>query len=87
MTSAIDPLSTFTVLDYKQWPYDRKELASYGTDEIKCLLQHFTPMLSEEDVDAVPREWLDFKLQVVKLRSSEPKSVYKDLLMAPPYPI
>ena len=99
VTSAIDhmdsrfgvlqnlPLSAFTVLNYKQWPYDRKELVSYGMDEIKCLVQHFTPMLSEEDVDAVPREWLDFKLHVIKLRSSEPKSVYKDFLMAPPHHI
>ena len=99
VTSAIDnidsrfralqnlPLSAFTVLDYRQWPYDRKELASFGTNEIKCLVQHFTPMLSEEDVDAVPREWLDFKLHIIKLRTYEPKSVYKDLLLGPPHAI
>ena len=78
------PLSDFAVLNFTQWPYDLKELAIFGKEKVANLVQQFAPLLSKEEVDAIPREWQDFKLHVRHLRTSDPKAVFKDLLIRPP---
>ena len=78
------PLSDFSVLDYRQWPYHREELVHYGKPSIQRLVQQFAPVLTAEAVDSAPREWLYFKLIVSKLRTSCPRDVYRDMLILPP---
>ena len=78
------PLSDFAVLNYGRWPYGLKDLAAFGKVEILNLVEHFAPLLSEEEVEAIPREWQDFKLHVHHLRTSDPKAVFRDLLVRPP---
>ena len=67
------PLSDFSVLDYTLWPYDLKELATFGKEKVINLVKQFSPLLSEEEVDAIPREWLNFKLHVRHLRTNDLK--------------
>ena len=78
------PLSDFSVLDYRQWPYHREELVHYGKPSIQRPVQQFAPVLTAEEVYPASREWLDFKLIVSKLRTSCPRDVYRDMLILPP---
>ena len=41
-------------------------------------------MLTEEELEAVPMEWINFKLTVSKQRTSDPIDVYWNLLAIPP---
>ena len=75
------PLSDFAVLDYTQWPLDKKELSSYGVENIKRLVHHFTPVLTQDEVAKAPLEWYLFKHQVCNQRNSSQKDVYKSLLL------
>ena len=51
---------------------------------MQSLVKQFAPLLSEEDINAIPRDWLAFKMHVRKLRTSDPKEVFRDLLQLPP---
>ena len=75
------PLSDFAVLNYTHWPYDLKELATFGREQIRNLVDQFSPFLSMEEVEAIPREWQAFKMHVCHLRTSDPKAVFRDLLV------
>ena len=67
------PLSDFAVFNYTLWPYDIKELTTFGKENVKNLVKQFAPLLSEEEINAIPRDWLAFKMHVRKLRTSDPK--------------
>ena len=45
------PFSDFAVLDYRQWPHDKNELAVYGKEKIGNLVQRFAPVFTEEEVE------------------------------------
>ena len=78
------PLSDFAVLNYTLWPYDSKELTSFGKEKVMNLVQQFAPLLSKDEVEAIPGEWRAFKMHVRHLRTSEPKAVFRDLLISQP---
>ena len=78
------PLSDFVVFNYTLWPYDVKELTAFGKDNVQRLVKHFAPLLSEEEINTIPRDWLAFKMHIRKLRTSDPKEVFRDLLQLPP---
>ena len=67
-----------------QWPYDQAHLCSYGVDEVQCLVDHFAPLLTEEEKELAVNEWLNFKLHVRHLRQEELRVVYRDLLIQQP---
>ena len=48
------------------------------------LVDQFSPLLSIEEVEAIPREWQAFKMHVRHRRTSDPKAVFRDLLVRPP---
>ena len=78
------PLSDFTVLNYREWPYGDKELSNYGKEKVTSLVKQFAPLLTEEEVNAIPMQWLYFKLHVSKQRNTDPKVLYRDLLLQQP---
>ena len=78
------PISDFYVLNPMLWPYDRMQLVTYGVDEIQRLVNHFAPVLTEDELQAAPQEWLSFKLHVCHQRTADLKTVYRDLLIQPP---
>ena len=78
------PLSDFAVMNYTLWPYDLKELATFGKEKIKNLVEQFAPLLSKDEVEAIPMEWQYFKMHVHHLRTSDPKAVFRDLLVRSP---
>ena len=78
------PLSDFAVLNYSKWPYEKTKLAAFGNEEIGRLVQHFSPVLTEKEVDAIPMQWMNFKNHLLQLRTSDPKVVYRDLLVLQP---
>ena len=48
------------------------------------MLDHFVPILTDEELEAALDEWLNFKLHVSRMRTSDLKKVYRDLLIQPP---
>ena len=80
----IPPLSDLSVLNYREWPYGDNALAAYGKEEVQRLVQHFAPVLTKEEVDCAPWVWSTFKHHMSKLRTSDPKQVYRDPLLLPP---
>ena len=78
------PLSDFSVLDYRQWPHDKIKLASHGIVNVEHLVQHFAPVLTEDEVRNIPKEFASFKVYASKLRTSQPDMVFRDLLLLPP---
>ena len=78
------PLSDFRVLNYTLWPYDVEDLTAFGKENVLRLVKQFAPLLSDEEIEAIPREWQNFKLHVRNLRTSQPKVVYRDLLIGQP---
>ena len=80
----VSPLSDFSVLDYKSWPLDTKELASYGNKNVNNLVQHFAAVLTKEEMRLIPREFPAFKIYAVKLRSSKPDMFYRHILKEKP---
>ena len=80
----VSPLSDFSVLDYRLWPLDTKELASYGNKNIDNLIQHFAAVLTKEEVRLIPREFPAFKIHAVKLRTSKPDMFYRNILKENP---
>ena len=51
------PITDFAVLDYRQWPHETSELAVYGKEHIENLVKHFAPVLTEEEVEGVVKEF------------------------------
>ena len=78
------PYSDFRIFNFIQWPYDQVHLYSYGIEEVQRLVNHFAPLLTEEEVEGALNEWLNFKLHVRHLRQEELRVVYRDLLIQPP---
>ena len=61
------PLPDFAVLNYSKWPYEKKALLAFGNEEIGRLVQHFSPVLTEKEVDAIPMQWMNFKNHLLLL--------------------
>ena len=80
----IPPLSDFSVLNYRAWPYDTAALAAFGNEQVQRLVQHFAPVLTKEEVEGAAWVWPAFKYHMSKQRTSDPKQVYRDLLLLPP---
>ena len=66
------PVSLFEVLDPSQWPVDKCVLLHYGDEEIANLVDHFKPVLTEQELASIPSEWVDLKLMVARRRSESP---------------
>ena len=78
------PLNDFKILDFSQWPYEQAKLLSYGVNEVQRLVDHYSQLLTDEEVEGAPLEWQTFKQHVSKLRSSDIRTVYRDLLLQAP---
>ena len=63
-TSAV--LKAGTIFDHKTWPEDRKELATFGEENLKCLLTHFRAPLEHNGCNlvAAEQEWLNMKIYI-----------------------
>ena len=57
-------LCALLVFDTSLWPNDRAELATYGEDKIRHLVQHFRPLLQRNNFnfEAVQEEWSGLKV-------------------------
>ena len=79
--------------DFEWLCYDHESNLMYcgSCREFKHLLNrlvnHFAPILTKEEVAAAPAAWTAwraFKIHVDQLRTTSPKEVFKNLLLAPP---
>ena len=62
-TSAV--LKAGTIFDHKTWPEDRKELATFGEENLKCLTRFRAPLEHNGcDLVAAEQEWLNMKIYV-----------------------
>ena len=62
-----DPvLSAAQILEVRDWPNDREQLAVFGEEEINVLSEHFKQLLEKNDFDQEEAlsEWLDLKVLV-----------------------
>ena len=79
------PLSCFEIFDISKLPHDREEIAVYGDDEVESLVEHFTAVLSEEEINEIPEEWPDLKIWMSAHRgSSHLVDLYGDLIRENP---
>lgn len=74
------PLSDFTVFDYRNFPVQRGERASYGNEEVQRLVDYFAPLLSQEEKDGAVKEWQELKSFLATQRALKPNDVYASLL-------
>ena len=62
-----EPHSLFNIFDFHCWPDKASEsFKTYGDEEIEKLVQHFTPVLTEEEQENAVDQWLDLKLFVAR---------------------
>ena len=58
-----EPHSVFNIFDFHCWPdKDSESFKTYGNEEIEKLVQHFTPVIAEEEEENAIHQWLDLKL-------------------------
>ena len=66
----MSPLSDFSVLDYRTWPIETRDLASHGSVNIDNLVQHVAPVITKEGIISIPKEFPAFKVHVHKLQTA-----------------
>ena len=73
------PLSYFQVFNFQKWPLSRAELGDYGVEELSSLLHHasVSPYFSDEEKEAILRDWTGVKLQIASLRTNPLMEVYQ----------
>jgi hypothetical protein len=78
------PMSHFNVFDQRNLPTDRKDIVLYGKSEIQSLLDFFSDLLTEEELDAAPDQWMELKSLMNTHRHLNTMDFYAFLLKAPP---
>lgn len=78
------PLSYFSVFDFRFWPSDDKDLLQFGRVEIRNLLTHYREVLTEEEKSSALREWTVLKNRVKRIKTQSLFAVYTGLLAARP---
>ena len=78
------PLSCFKVSDHRFWPITQKDLIQYGDDDVKTLIQHFAPLLSDHQKQCILGEWLQLKLLLTFQRAVRPLDLSTSLLISRP---
>ena len=73
------PLSYFQVFNFQKWHLSRAELGDYGVEELSSLLHHASVSLyfSDEEKEAILRDWTGVKLQIASLRTNPLMEVYQ----------
>ena len=66
----MSPHSDISVLDYRTWPIETKDLALHGSVNIDNLVQHFAPVLTKEEIISILKEFPAFKVYVHKLQTT-----------------
>ena len=77
------PLSCFKVLDHRFWPVTQEDLIHYR-DDVKTLIQHFAPLLSDHEKQCILGEWLQLKLLLTSQRAVRPLDLSTSLLISRP---
>lgn len=78
------PHGLFRVFDYKLWPAEMDKLRHYGDDKIDKLVNLYTPLLSSDEIENAPEEWLDVKMYVNQAIEINPIKMYGNLLKSAP---
>jgi hypothetical protein len=79
------PLSCFGIFDISHLPHDREALAVYGDKDVENLVDHFSTVLTEEEIANIPDEWSDFKTWMGAHRGrSHLLDLYSDLVAENP---
>lgn len=74
------PISCFSVFDPTNLPCDREKLATYGHDEIADLVAHFSDVLTDEEVEKIPREWTYLKVWIAAHRNMKIHRLLPEIL-------
>ena len=48
------PLNDFKILDFSQWPYEQTKLLSSGVNAVQRLVDHYSQLLTDEEVEGHP---------------------------------
>ena len=62
------------------------DLITYGTEEISSLSEHFSVLLTDEQVQCIKDEWVPLRLRMSKHRNSPTLEFYKDILKSGKFP-
>jgi len=66
-----EPLSFFNVLDFNQWPVEKEELAAFGKDDLRKLVEYFSHCLPVENQQLIRDQFTELKAHLIKCRSKD----------------
>ncbi|XP_078518519.1 zinc finger protein 862-like, partial [Lissotriton helveticus] len=79
------PHSLFNIFDFSLWPDSVEKIRVFGDQEFEELVMYYKKVLTDEEVQSAPGEWLDFKLYIFHRRMSHtPVSLFTQLLKKRP---
>lgn len=81
------PHSLFNVFNYNRWPSkdeDEDQFRKYGDDIIESLVEHYRPLLSQEEQESASDQWLNLKLQVNRLKKRSILETYETVMGSDP---
>lgn len=79
-----EPFSHFRVFDPREMPQERTSLASYGNSEVRSLVQHFSPYLSEEEKTSIIAQWPALRTRLARQKAISPNDAFSNLLASKP---
>ena len=78
------PFSDFAIMDVRNLPVNAAELATYGNDEVQNLVTHFRSVLTEDEIENIPKEWPALKSRLKQKRKKKPQQAVADIVVEEP---
>ncbi len=80
------PYHELSILDHQCMPplHATGQLAQYGNEEMKVLVEHFSDYFTDEEARAILKQWPALKVAVAGQKCQKPVQVYENLLAARP---
>lgn len=75
------PYSLFSIFDPREMP---QNLAAYGQQEIRSLVQYFGHLLTEKEQEGVLNQWPMLRTRLSRQKASNPVDVFSNLLASRP---
>ncbi len=76
------PFSDFSIMDVRNVPQNVGELAAYGNEELANLVDHFSSILTDDEVQQTPQQWRALRAKLKQSRKKNPQEVLSDLVVA-----
>ena len=65
-------------------PQERSSLATYGNNEVRSFVEHFSYYLTAEEKTSIIAQWPALRTRLVRQKASNPNDVFSNLLTSRP---